>query len=114
MEVFTMITGIQIVAVIFSLAMTYVTFLHFKKRELAYFEALFFFLIWLGAILLTVFPKSIDFILTTFHIYRLLDLATIVGFMFLIGLAYKNYLEIKDLKRKIEKLVRDRSLKNLG
>jgi hypothetical protein len=88
--------------------------LHFKKKELSGGEAVFFFSIWLGAILLTVFPKSVDFILTTFHIYRLLDLATIVGFMILVGLTYKNYLEIKDLKTKIEKLAREKSLKNLS
>lgn len=107
-----MITGIQIVAIIFSLLMIYLTFLNLKKKELALGEALFFFLIWVGAILLTVFPKSVDFILTTFHIYRLLDLATIVGFMIIMALVFKNYLETKELKKKIEKIVREKALKN--
>ena len=108
-----MITGIQIVVIIFSFFMFYVTFLHFKKRELSLGEALFFSLLWLGAIFLTVFPKSVDFILKTFRIYRLLDLATIVGFAVLVGLSFKNYLEIKDLKKKLEKIVREKALKEI-
>ena len=108
-----MITGIQIVAIVFSLLMLYVTFINFKKDELSLPEALFFSLIWIGAIVLTTFPASADFILKTFHIYRLLDLATIVGFMILVGLIFKNYLEIKNLKAKIEKIVREKALKNL-
>ncbi len=112
MEVLAVITGIQIVAIIFSLLMVYVTFLHLKKGELALGESAFFFLIWLGAIFLTVFPTSTDFILRTFRIYRLLDLGMIVGFMILIGLVFKDYLEIKNLKKKLEKLIRGKSLKN--
>ena len=108
-----MINGIQIAAVIFSLIMIYITFLHSKKKELSLAETLFFFIIWIGAIILTIFPNSANFIMRTFKIYRLLDLATIVGFMILAGLIFKDYLEIKKLKNKVERIIRQKSLKDL-
>lgn len=57
-----------------------------------------------------ILPGSADFILRTFRIYRLLDLVTIFGFMFLVGISFKNYLELKNLRKKIEKIVRHYTL----
>ncbi|MCL4460019.1 MAG: DUF2304 domain-containing protein [Chloroflexi bacterium] len=108
-----MITGIQIVAVVFSFLMLYITFLHFKRRELTTRETLFFGLLWVGAIFLTIFPKSVDFLLKTFRILRLMDLATIVGFMVLIALSFHNFLTIRKLEEKIEKLVRYNALNKI-
>lgn len=105
-----MITGVQFVSIAFSLLMLYVTFLHFKKKELNISEAGFFFLVWSVAIVITIIPKSADFILSTFRIYRLLDLVTILGFMLVTVISFKNYLEIKDLKKKIEKITRTLAL----
>ena len=109
-----MISGIQFIAITFSLLLLYVTHIHFKKGILSLFEELLFSAIWILAIIFTVLPQTANFILSAFHVYRLLDLATIVGFMFLVGISYKNYLEIKTLRKKIEKIVREYSLRSLN
>lgn len=107
-----MIIGVQLIAILFSLFLFYVTFIHFKKGQLSTLEALFFSTIWLGSIFVTLFPKSLNFVLNTFNILRLLDLATIAGFMLLIGIAFRNYIRIRDLERRIEKIVRNEALGN--
>ena len=107
-----MITGIQIIAILFSLFLLYVTFIHFKKKELYLLEALFFSFIWIGAIFITIFPSSLDFLLSRFKILRLLDLATIIGFMLLIGIAFRNYQRIRELERKIEEIIRNEAIRN--
>lgn len=107
-----MITGIQIVTLIFSLVMFYITYLHLKRKEIMVKEAVFFFATWSTTFLLTLFPASANFILNTFRIYRLLDLATIGGFMILVGISYNNFIEIRRLKSKIEKIVREKAIKN--
>lgn len=105
-----MIIGIQFIAIFFSLFLFYVTFIHFKKGQLSLVETIFFSLIWLGAIFVTLSPASLDFILSRFNILRLLDFATILGFMLLIGIAFRNYLRIRELEKKIEKLVRKEAI----
>jgi hypothetical protein len=107
-----MIFGVQFIAIVFSLLMLYITYLHFKKGELSLIEEIIFSIIWIVAIVLMIFPESANFILKTFHIYRLLDLATIIGFIFLVAISFKNYLELKNLRKKIEKIVRNYSLQS--
>jgi len=105
-----MITGIQIIALFFCLLMIYQTFLHVKKGEINGLEGYLFFALWIAAGFLTIFPASADFILKTFQINRLLDLATVIGFMVLIGVSYENLVEISRLKKKIEKMVREKAI----
>ena len=107
-----MTSGIQFIAIVFSILMLYITYLHFKKRELSLVEGIVFSIIWTVAIILMIIPASASFILKTFHIYRLLDLATIIGFILLVALSFKNYLELKNLRKKIEKIVRSYSLRS--
>ncbi|KKR34292.1 MAG: hypothetical protein UT63_C0003G0008 [Candidatus Gottesmanbacteria bacterium GW2011_GWC2_39_8] len=108
-----MITGIQIVALLFSVLMLYVTYLHLKRKEIDGKEAIFFFTVWTVSSILTVFPTTANFILNTFHIIRLLDLATIVGFMILVAISYSNFVEIRKMRNRIEKLVRKRAIENV-
>lgn len=107
-----MMFGIQFIVIIFALLMIYITFLHFKKRELSIVESLFFGMIWVGALVFMLIPQTTNFILQTFKIYRLLDLATVVGFMALVIISYSNFFEIRRLKKKIEQIVRQQALKN--
>jgi hypothetical protein len=105
-----MMTGIQLISILFCFLMLYVTFLHVKKRQLHTIEGLLFGLVWVVAIIITILPKTVSYVLETFRIYRLLDLATIGGFMLLIGLSFSNYLTIKELKKKVETLTRELAL----
>lgn len=105
--------GIQMISLLFSILMIYISFLHYKRREMKKSEFFFWLMIWTGGLFLTLWPKSTDFILKTFKINRLLDLATIVGFMLLVAIGFFNYLRIRILEKKIEQLVRKEALKKI-
>lgn len=103
-------TGIQLISILFCLLMMYVTFLHVKKKQLTVPEGFGFGAVWITAVIVTVLPSTVSFVLETFRIYRLLDLVTIAGFMLIIGISFSNYLTIKDLKKKVETLTREIAL----
>lgn len=102
-----MLIGVQIIALIFALFMMYLIFVHYKKRNLSFSENLFWQVVWLGFIYLTLFPHSLDPLLGTFKIIRVLDLAMIIAFMILTILGVTNYIRQKEIERKIEKLVKE-------
>lgn len=105
--------GIQILAILFALWMTYFTFLHYRRKEFNRFDALLWQVLWLGLIAVVVFPRSVTFILKTFSITRTFDLVVIVGIMALVGMTFRNYAIIKRLERRIEEDVRGDAMKEL-
>lgn len=108
-----MIIGIQIIAILFALVMAYLSYTHYKRREFNAREILLWMLFWLGFIFITVFPHSLDFIVHTFQLTRVLDLVMIVGFMVLIALVFRNYVVMDKLAKKLEQLVRSDALRAL-
>lgn len=105
-----MLIGVQILALIFALFMMYWAFLYYKKKELTLAENLFWQFVWLIFIFLTLFPKSLNFIITTFNITRVMDLAMIIAFMILTVLGFSNYIRQKEVEKKIERLVKEIAL----
>ncbi|HLC96343.1 MAG TPA: DUF2304 domain-containing protein [Candidatus Nanoarchaeia archaeon] len=107
-----MILGIQIVGVLFGLAMLYITFLHGKRKEFTSKEGIFWIVAWVGFIILVVFPNVLDFIASDLlNISRTLDFLIILGFIFLIGISFYNYVLIRKGQKKLEDLVRKLALK---
>lgn len=107
-----MLIGIQIISLVFALFMMYWVFLHFKKRDINFTENVIWQIIWAGFIFLTLFPRSLDFIISSFQIVRVMDLAMILGFMILTVLGFSNYIRQKQIEKKIEKIIREIALKN--
>jgi hypothetical protein len=102
--------GLQIVAIIFALWMVYFSYLHFRRGEFKKIEFILWQLIWLGLVVVVIFPKSVQFILTTFSITRTFDLVVIVGIIILFGVTFRNYVVIKRTEKKIQDIVRTESL----
>lgn len=105
--------GIQIVAIIFALGMTYFSFLHFRRKEFTLKELVLWMILWIGLIVVVIFPKSVEFLLKTFSITRTFDLVVIVGVVILFGITFRNYVIIKRMERKIENFVRKESLEEI-
>lgn len=105
--------GIQIVAIIFALWMIYFTFLHFRRKEFKRVEFLFWQILWIGLIIIVIFPKSVEFILKTFSITRTFDLVVIVGIVILFGITFRSYVVIRRLEKRVEEFTRKEALKNL-
>ena len=105
--------GIQIVAIIFALWMIYFSFLHLKRGEFKKIEFLLWQFLWLGLIVVVIFPNSVKFLLTTFKITRTFDLIVIVAIVILFGITFRNYVIIKRMEKRIEDFVRKESLSEI-
>ena len=102
-----MILGIQVLGVLFGLFMLYVTFLHQKRNEFSIKEGVFWIVSWVFFIYVVVWPRSLDFIVKDIlRVSRTFDFFIVLGFMFLIGITFYNYLVIRKTNKKIETLVR--------
>lgn len=106
-----MITGLQIVAIVFSLIMVYLAYLHYQRKEIGKIEFMSWWLIWSAAVIIIIFPELLRGFAGTFLITRVFDFMVIGGFILVITLSYQSYVKNKALERKIEKLVRELSLK---
>jgi len=104
--------GIQLLAILFALWMTYFTFLHFRRKEFSLAEFIVWQVLWLGLVVVVLFPKSVGFLLATFRINRTFDLVVIVGIMTLIASTFRNSVVIKRTSKKLEDIVRQQALED--
>jgi len=104
--------GIQLTAIIFSLIMIYFATINYRKGEINRMEILSWVIIWVGAILIVIFPDLIRPFSSTFLITRILDLMVMGGFILVISMTLKNYLSVRKLEKIIEKLIRDDAIRN--
>ena len=101
-----MIMGIQLMGIIFVFIMIYLTFLYYKKSHYSAASLSLWMAVWVGALLLVLFPETLYGIMETLKIERTVDFFVISGFMFFIVLIFYLYSAVKQMQRKMEKLVR--------
>lgn len=109
----TTFLGIQILGVIFGLFMVYFTFVYFKRKEFSFWVLIFWEVLWLALIFVTLFPHSTNFFLEKLGLIRAMDFFMILGFIVVLGLSFYNYVLMNNLKRKLEQMVRQEALQNL-
>lgn len=107
------ILGVQIITVLFALFMIYVAFLHFKRKEINGLETFFWLILWVGFMILTLFPKILESISQLLFFARVMDLLMILAFMILAFLGFQNYICNRKMEKKIEELVRKEALKDV-
>ncbi len=105
--------GIQVLAFLFSCGMAYVTYTAYRKHSfgrgsLALWEA-----IWVLVGTSSVFPGVFAPLVTTLRLARLMDLVVVVGMIVLGAIVFQMYLAVADMQRKLEALVRQRTLEML-
>ena len=103
--------GIQIIAISFAFFMLYITTLHFKRGMVGKLEYYFWFLVWTAFITFALFPRVLDPLLAKMFVTRAMDLLMIWAFMILAYLGYQNHIGIKDVQRRVEKIVSDEAKK---
>lgn len=108
-----MIIGLQVVAIIFALIMVYFAYLHFMRGELGKKEMIAWSIIWIITIGITIFPDLLRGFAQTISISRVFDLMVVGGFILVIFLSYKAYVNTKQLEHKIDEFIRKESLKDL-
>jgi hypothetical protein len=106
--------GIQILSVIFILIMLYVVRIHYKKNELPRVEAFAWSigLVTLGVIVSV--KRSADFVRDLFVVNRLLDVLVIIALMGTFILLIENRIQINKLRSKLERIVRDKAIKQVS
>lgn len=102
---------LQLLSATFGLYMLYWSFLIYKKRLIYIRELVFWAVVWTGFIGVSLLPDSTKLVLQTFKISRTMDLLMIVSFIVLWLVAYRNYIDNRRVKRKLQDLVRQSAVK---
>lgn len=108
-----MILGLQIIAILFALAMIYFALLHHRRGELDRAEIISWVVIWVFALFVIVFPELLRSFARNFFITRLFDLIVVGGFILVISMAVKTYIGTKRMEKKLENYIREVALGNV-
>jgi hypothetical protein len=106
-----MLTGIQILGIIFGLVMLYFTFYYHKRRDFSKIDVFLWFLIWSSLVLVILFPKTVEYLIEPLHIIRVMDLLVIASILILFAIVFFMYWINRSNERKIDELVRKIALK---
>lgn len=106
-----MIVGLQILAILFSLAMIYFSVLHFKRKQIEKVELYSWIAIWTLTVFVVIFPDILRDIAQKFFITRLFDLMVVGGFILVITMVTKSYVTTKRIEKKMHELVRKEAIK---
>ena len=106
-----MVLGIQIVGFLFGLFIIYLTFLNYKRKEFTTKEFIFWVILWIIFIIVTLFPYRLDPIVKSLSFARTFDLLVISGFIFLIMVIFYTYTVTKKTQKQVETLVREIAIK---
>ena len=98
---------IQLLGIIFGVAMMYFTFVKYKRKEISNTECTLWMIGWIALIGIAIVPSLLDAIIKPLNFYRRLDFFVVVGFFTILGLAFYNYSLVKKMEYKMEQLVRE-------
>ncbi len=101
---------IQLLGVIFGIAMVYFTFVKYKRKELTRTELMFWIGCWTLLVVIAIIPYALDPIIAPLHFYRRLDFFVVLGFFVLLLLGFHSYTSLKRVEKKVEKFVREDAL----
>lgn len=108
-----MISFVQVLGIIFSLAMLYGTFINYKKKGFGKVEFYFWEIVWCILLLIIVFPRFSDRIVQKMGFVRTLDLLVIGAIVILTFFSFYNYVGLKRMKNNMEEKIRDEAIKEL-
>jgi len=107
------ILGVQIIAVLFAVFMLYVAFLHWKRKDINGREIFFWGAIWLGFIIIALFPDLLLGLTKKLFFTRVMDLIMVIAFMILAFVGFQNHVSNRRMERKIEELIRKEAKKKV-
>lgn len=106
-----MIFGVQIIGLLFGLVMVYFTFLYYKRANYDKTGLVFWFAVWLGFIVLVMFPQIIYGVMGVLQIERTADFFYVSGFLFFSVVLFHVYNTTKKNQKQLELLVRNLAFK---
>lgn len=103
---------IQVLGLLFGLAMLYFTFLKLKRKEINRLEAAMWTAGWIVLIIIAIVPYIIDPLIAPLHFYRRLDFFVVSGFFILLAFEFYNYNLVQKNRKEIERIVKAVAAKN--
>ena len=105
---------IQILGVLFGLAMLYVTYDYYRRKGLELKDIAGWVVLWCTFILVILFPAALLFVSQKLNLTRGIDLIMIVSFIVMIYLVFNLYNRIKKIERNMEKMIEVTALRDEG
>ena len=105
-----MVLGIQIAGLLIGMFLIYYDFLVYKRKEFTAKEFVFWVVLWLGFILVTLFPSILEPVVKSFGFFRVLDAFLIGGLLFLMVIIFYTYIITKKKQKQVEAIVREIAL----
>lgn len=105
--------GIQLLCISFACLALFFTYIAYKRRDFNGKEMLLWTIIWLIFLGIAIFPETVSPYIQSMGFSRLMDFVIVIAFVVLFALLVHNYLVVKFLQKRIEKLVREEALRNL-
>jgi hypothetical protein len=99
-------TGIQLIAIVFGVGMAFWTYRAYRRKDLLGLEAAVWLAVWVGLILVSVFPDALRNVVGPLKVARLLDLVMIVGILLLSTMVFLLNGRVRRLERRMVDLVR--------
>jgi hypothetical protein len=103
-------TPIQVGALVFALAMGYVTYVGFRRRRFGAGGLVLWEVIWFGLAVVSIVPQLFQWIIKPLHVARLMDLVVVAGMLTLGAITYRSYEMVKRLEDQLEAYVREQAL----
>jgi hypothetical protein len=101
-----MITGIQIICILFGITMLYFTFLHYKKNNFNVRDLTLWIFVWILFIFAASFPSNLIFLLQPLVIQSVIDLLTIGAFVMIFLIIFVLYTTVRKNEQNIKNIVR--------
>jgi hypothetical protein len=102
---------LQIVCLLFALAMIYWTWTSYRRRTLRLGELALWVAVWSGFSLAVLLPQSVAIFVQRLHVNRVMDLFMILGFMLVWVVLFLNHLELRRMQKRLQDLVRELALR---
>jgi|ETNmetMinimDraft_20_1059909.scaffolds.fasta_scaffold13822_2 hypothetical protein len=106
-EVNTMISIIQVIAVVFGLFAWSRAWLRWKGREITIGEFFFWSFCWLALILVAFFPQKSPYFANILGIQRGVDIFVYLGVTLLFYLVFRMYVRMEKMEQALTKIVRE-------
>ncbi len=103
-------TPIQLLGVVFAIAMIYLTYVYYKKKIFIYYDALIWIYVWVALLFAVLFPYRLDVIIQPLKIIRVMDLFTIGAVFLLFAIVFVVFAKSRYSERMIEAIVKELAL----
>ncbi len=107
-----MLIGIQIFGLLFIAIMIYLTYLNYKRHNYGSKSFFLWITIWIIAAIIAIFPNMTYNFMEILNIQRTQDFFFMGAIIILFITVFHMYITIKKTHAKVEKLVRERAIKN--